>query len=84
MEYYKLVIKGNCPYCVEAVSVLESQGVDFLYTDMQQFDYVLKEIQNDINHHTVPMVWKISIDEDGNQTVRFIGGCDNLKEHFGV
>ena len=84
MIYYRLVIKGSCPFCIEAVSLLENREEEFIYTDMEQCSRLLKQVQDDLNYHTVPMIWKIFIDDDGNETVVFIGGCDNLKERLGA
>jgi|15BtaG_2_1085339.scaffolds.fasta_scaffold15833_5 glutaredoxin-related protein len=82
MKYYNLIVKGHCPYCIEAISILEQRQEQFIYTDMENCESMLKQTQDDINYNTVPMIWQVMVDIDGDQSVRFIGGCDALKEHF--
>ena len=63
--------KPFCPYCVRAVSLLQSKGVDFSEIDDAAFDVAKKRamIEKAGGRSTFPQIF---IGE------RHVGGCDDL------
>ena len=82
MRYYNLVIKSSCSFCQEAISLLRERGEQYIYTDMENCEEILEKTKKLAGHKTVPLVWEVSVANEEFSEVKFIGGCDNLKEHF--
>lgn len=73
---YLIYGRSSCPYCVEAVRVLELNGLPNDFFDLENDREFLDEAKAFYDRQTVPIVLKI----DGESgIVRLIGGCDDLK-----
>ncbi len=75
---YILFIKEDCPYCVDAVQLLEEKGMSFntVVFDPEQED-VLKEIKTAYDWKTVPMVFYRN-----GSLIKFVGGYTDLLEEL--
>ena len=60
---------------------MKKKGEQFVYTDMENCEPVLRLAKQQADHDTVPMIWEVEITER-TQNTKFIGGCDNLKQYF--
>jgi len=85
-NHYVLITKGSCEFCQEAIELLKSKELNFIYTDMENAPQVLEITKLASGHTTVPLIWEIVIKEDVKTPAsnNFIGGCDELKKHLGV
>ena len=68
--------RSSCPFCTEAVDILESLGISNTFFDLDRDRAFLNEAKMFYNHPTVPIVLKIDADSG---IVKLIGGCDDLK-----
>jgi glutaredoxin len=70
--------KITCPYCVKALEILEENGIKVteikVNKDISPDDF--KSKINDLTGKVVTTVPQIFIDD------QYIGGCDDLVEHF--
>lgn len=67
--------KLNCPYCVEAIAILKNKGYEI---DERKIgvNYTKEQLLESVPMaRTVPQIF---LDD------QYIGGCDNLKKHFGI
>jgi len=85
-NHYVLITKGSCEFCQEAIELLKSKELNFIYTDMENAPQVLEITKMASGHTTVPLIWEVAIGEDVKAPAsnNFIGGCDELKKHLGV
>ena len=76
---YVLFVKPGCPYCVDAVSLLEKKGEEMkVVTFQEDQEEVLNEIKSAYSWPTVPMILTV----DG-LNIEFIGGYTDLVGHLG-
>ena len=75
MEYYHLFTKNRCPHCKEAVKILKESKLEHVVSSMDKAPGALAKLKETANHHTVPIIFKVT---DENE-YSFIGGCDDLK-----
>ena len=73
---YLIYGRSSCPYCIEAVRVLSSSGIEHTFFDLESDREFLNEAKAFYSHSTVPIVLKINKDTG---IVKLIGGCDDLK-----
>lgn len=69
--------RTKCPFCTNAVILLQSRGISFTYYSMDEKEGELLNLATQYNHRTVPIVMKVEKSENV-----FIGGFDALKEHL--
>ena len=77
-RHYFVWAKSQCPFCVLAKRLLEEEGVEFTFYDLQEEQDLLNEAKNNLKWSTVPIV--LEIRSDGTQS--FIGGYTDLCEWF--
>ena len=84
-NHYVLITKGTCPACHEAIELLKSKDLNFIFTDMEYAPDVLQATKLAAGHPTVPMIWEVSIAGDIQKPAsnKFIGGFDNLRQYLG-
>ena len=70
--------RTKCPFCTNAVILLQSRGISYTYYSMDDRQEELLDLATQYGHKTVPIVMKV---EDSNNI--FIGGFDALLEHLG-
>ena len=85
-NHYVMITQGSCPFCQEAIELLKSRELNFIYTDMEYAPEVLEITKLASGASTVPMIWEIVVGENIQQPAdrKFIGGCEDLKQHLGV
>ena len=85
-NHYVLITAGSCEFCQEAVEILKSKELNFIFTDMENAPQVLEGTKLASGHATVPMIWEVVVGEDPQSGANnnFIGGCDELKKHLGI
>ncbi len=69
--------KTKCPFCTNAVILLQSRGISFTYYSMDDRQPELLDLATQHHHRTVPMIFKV----DNSENI-FIGGFDALREHL--
>ena len=82
-NHYVLITAGSCEFCQEAIELLKSEGLNFVYTDMENAPEILEVTKVASGHSTVPMIWEVVVGENPQSPAenKFIGGCDDLKTH---
>ena len=85
-DHYVLIIKGSCPFCQDAISLLKKKSLNFVCTDMEFAPRVLQLSKESIGHPTVPIIYKVTTGASAKEIIdnEMIGGFDNLKEYLGV
>lgn len=68
-----MITKKNCPYCMNAIKLLEDKNVNFAIFDENLVGGLISEINEKYGHYTFPMIFL-----DGN----FLGGFDDLSKWF--
>lgn len=75
MKYFHLYIKTDCPFCKNAVDLLEKREKGFIVTVLDKaMPELVDAIKTTYKHQTVPVV----VEVDGNQC-RLVGGYTELK-----
>lgn len=69
---YKVIGKPNCPYCENAVKLLEEKGLEFEYINAME-DFGALKLLKESGLRSFPQIWK------GDD---HIGGFDMLVESF--
>lgn len=69
--------KTKCPFCTNAVILLQSRGISFTYYSMDEKQGELLDLATQYNHKTVPIILKTE-----NSDNIFIGGFDALREEL--
>ena len=78
MKKYVLFTKPSCPFCVDAVSLLEEKGETMKVVSFKEDqEDVLSEVKSAYDWPTVPMVFTV----DG-ANISFIGGYTDLVRHL--
>lgn len=63
-----------CPYCVAAERFLKAKGMTFTIIDLTNNPQKRREIVNETNHRTVPVIFDLR-----KEKPVFIGGFDDLQ-----
>lgn len=75
---YIIFCKPTCPFCTQAVEVLEDAGKDFSVVNFsKEQQNLLEEMKLAMDWSTVPMVFTKS-----NNDMKFIGGFTDLTKHL--
>ena len=76
LEYFHLYVKVDCPFCKEAIGLLEKEKKEFVVTVLDHCRVFEEGVKNELNFKTVPIVLRCL--PEGK--VEMIGGCAELKE----
>lgn len=78
MSTAEIYTKPTCPYCVRAKAILNQRNIKYTEYTVGQDGITKETIEQKIGPNatirTVPQIFL-----DG----KYIGGCDDLKKHFG-
>lgn len=75
---YIIFIKNDCPYCVDAASLLESKGLNYSSVVFRKDqEDILKEVKNAFEWQTVPII----VERNEGHT-KLIGGYTDLVEYL--
>tara|TARA_B100000214_G_scaffold375569_1_gene362766 strand:+ start:12119 stop:12370 length:252 start_codon:yes stop_codon:yes gene_type:complete len=77
MDNSRYIIYGTsrCPFCINAVRLLQSENIDYVFLNMEEDREGLEEAKQYYNHHTVPIVLK---NDKFSGKTSFVGGYDDL------
>jgi len=75
IEYFHLYVKVDCPFCKEAIDILEKEKREFVVTVLDHCKMFEDGIKNELKFKTVPIVLRCQ--PDGK--VQMVGGCSELK-----
>lgn len=75
---YILFLKHSCPFCVEAINLLESKGLKYQTVSFDQgHANVLADIKSAYEWSTVPIIFS----KQGKE-IKLIGGYTDLKKEL--
>jgi glutaredoxin len=75
VEYIHLYCKVDCPYCKDAISLLEEEKRDFVVTILDHCKPFEDGIKKELNFKTVPIILRCLPD----RKVEMIGGYTELR-----
>jgi|7_EtaG_2_1085326.scaffolds.fasta_scaffold00229_30 glutaredoxin len=78
VSYYLVYALGTCPYCIEAIKLLEKNGFQYSLTLLDNCPQHRAFLKNKYEWDTVPMIVEMRL--DGTET--FVGGFDDLSKYF--
>ena len=76
-DYYIVYGRSSCPFCVEAVDLLGSLGIDHDFLDLEEDRNFLHEAKQFYKMKTVPIIVRVDAQHG---RAKLIGGCSDLKE----
>ena len=79
-NYFHIYAMGECPYCVEAIAVLNASKVNYVLTMLDRCTTHLEHLKEKHEYMTVPMIFEH--DAETHEIVKFVGGCSDLKRLF--
>lgn len=77
-KYLHVYIKVDCPFCKEAIDLLEEKGEEFVVTVMDKCEKFLDGIKQQVNQTTVPIIIECRLDGK----TQLIGGFTELKSYL--
>ncbi len=72
-----LVSKKDCPYCVEAKSLLNKYNLDYANYNLEEAP-IIRNLMRDLGYTTVPQVWIRP--HEGHRAIH-IGGYEDLRDY---
>lgn len=79
--YYTLYLTEGCPYCVSALELAKSSGVEYYAQFLEWESPILLEAKEKYNHNTVPVVVETQV-ANGEHNERLIGGYTEFAAHL--
>ena len=79
-KYYHVLAKGTCPYCVQAIKLLDAGAYNYTLTLLDKNINALKHLKAKYEWKTVPIV--LEYDEDNHDEFKLIGGYSDLLDHL--
>tara|TARA_B100001564_G_C20558544_1_gene632631 strand:- start:161 stop:421 length:261 start_codon:yes stop_codon:yes gene_type:complete len=79
--YYTLYLAEDCPYCVSALDLARSSGVEYYAQFLEWESPILLEAKEKYNHSTVPVVIETRV-TNGESNERLIGGYTEFAAHL--
>jgi len=77
-DFFHLFIKVDCPYCKDAVDLLESKKSQYVITVVDKAENYLQMVKHQFGHQTVPVV----LDCDSRGKMELVGGYTELEERL--
>lgn len=81
IEKYVLYVKKGCPFCVDAIALLEERQEHYKLIALGADEKLIGEVKSALDWPTFPMVYSVSSSEE-EKTLRLIGGYTDLYQHF--
>jgi len=75
VEYMHLYCKVECPYCKDAISLLEEEKKDFVVTILDHCKAFEAGIKKELNFKTVPIILRCLPDH----SLEMVGGYTELR-----
>ena len=79
-KYYHLYAMGTCPYCLNAIKLLDDGGYNYTLTLLDKNELFLEHLKTKYNWKTVPII--LEHDENNHEESKFIGGYTDLMDYF--
>ena len=79
MDYYHIFATSKCPFCVEAIDVLNNIQQEYVLTLLDNSPRVLADVKKTYDWQTVPI---ITLHNTADNDTVFVGGCDDLKQYL--
>ena len=77
-KYFHIYGTLDCPYCLEAITILNSLGHEYILTILDQSKTYTALLKTAYSHVTVPLILYC----DGLDNEEFIGGADELMSYL--
>jgi len=77
-KYFHIYGTLECPYCLEAITILNSLGHEYILTILDQSKTYTMLLKTAYAHNTVPIILYC----DGLGDEEFIGGADALMKYL--
>jgi glutaredoxin len=77
-KYFHVYGAIDCPYCLEAITLLTSLGYEYVLTLIDQSPTYATHIKSAYGHPTIPIILYC----DGLAEEEFIGGADELTKYL--
>ena len=77
-KYFHVYGAIDCPYCLEAITLLTSLGYEYVLTLIDQSATYATHIKSAYAHPTIPIILYC----DGLAEEEFIGGADELTKYL--
>ena len=77
-RYYFLWTKQDCPWCTEAIDLLNRKAISYTVFSVDDQPALLEEAKNNFNWQTVPIVFEVC----SSGTTKLIGGYTDLEKHL--
>lgn len=73
-----IISKRDCPYCVEAKSLLNKNALNYTNYNLEEAP-IIRNLMRDLGYTTVPQVWIRP--HEGYKAIH-IGGYDELRDYI--
>lgn len=80
VKSYHVYVLLDCPYCKQAVKLLQEKKENFVVTVLDNDQERLQELKQKFNWQTVPLI----VGKTKSSEELFLGGCSDLEQRFGV
>ena len=77
-SFYHLFVKVDCPYCREAVELLEREEQKYVITVVDKCGEYLEMVKKQFGHKTVPVI----LDCKSDGSMELVGGSAELHERL--
>ncbi len=77
-KYFHIYGTLDCPYCLEAITILNSLGHEYILTILDQSKTYTALLKTAYAHMTVPIITY----NDGLEDEEFIGGANELMKYI--
>ena len=78
LTYFTIYAKVNCPFCVEAINLMNKHGLHHVLVLVDQSEDYYTLLKRRYEHNTVPIITQNS--RITGEDMQFIGGCDDFKK----
>jgi glutaredoxin len=75
-NFFHLFIKVDCPYCKDAIDLLESKNSQYVVTVLDKSENYFQMVKNQFGHQTVPVV----LECDNKGKMDLVGGYTELEQ----
>ena len=76
--YNFLWTKQDCPWCIEAIDLLNRKAISYTVFSVDDQPTLLEEAKKNFDWQTVPIVFEVC----SNGATKLIGGFTDLEEHL--
>ena len=79
-NHFHIYATGTCPFCIEAIKILENSGYEYVLTMLDKSPEFRNQLKKKWKWDTVPII----LVRDINGQECLVGGCSDLKEYFEI